>query len=98
MMFLLALEVEKVFRRFAGELCFFLELTKRRVGQMLATFEHATRQSPFGLSRDEQDSFAFSTDDGGAFLQDLNSAFYSGVDCWKSPAARSPASIEITDA
>ncbi len=73
MVLFLAFEFEEVSGRLARKLGLFLELAKRCGREVFAALEDASRQSPFRLSRNEKNSFALSTDDSGAFLQNSNS-------------------------
>jgi hypothetical protein len=69
MMFLLATEVEQKLGRLAGKTRFFLEFPKRGFRQMFAALEDAAWQRPLRLAASDQNSFASTTDYGGAFFQ-----------------------------
>jgi hypothetical protein len=70
MMLLSSAMLKQELRRFAGKTRFFLEFAQRGVVQMLATFEHAAGQRPFGAaSRNQQNVIAAPADDRSSLPQ-----------------------------
>jgi len=70
MMLLPSAMLEQKFSRLARKTRFLLELAQCGIRQILAPFEHAAGQRPFGAtSRNQQNPVALSTDDRGSLPQ-----------------------------